>query len=921
MNRYRTDIKQFGGFNASNGMIYGGVLSPLYMKTEKKQNCVFDRHGTKYALDGSTLTKTPFGGETESLFNVTEQHFIENEFYAEWLSDAVCMDMYADSDGNGVFVSVHPMYLSNTQYRIVTRKVAGWNVSAEEMDVRSCKISDVLTDDVYRLKLAPPTEAGGGFCRAFFVAAGAKKTCSAALIIDNEANITGGGTQDDGTLFPYSSPRFITMNTLETYGTENALVTIKGEGGTAVTCSLCATGVFERTAGRLYTVIFRYRDGSETPKFPPNNALIAGEEKSGRLYPNMFYSSSADTYLLGGEITVLDDNNNLYVEFTAQFADGNPADNFGWYLSDRCVGFFRCYVPSKSGTIWVATSNTFDAACATVSVTEDGYDFPNFNGYFEYGDFRLLVNTAADGTLYTAGISYGTAGSLGTLLTDWNSVDENMPPVFHDNFAMYRNNGGKIRIIALVDGAGKLSLVNDRYVVVNTPFFYNAYDIEKGKQAHFATDWNDRVYLRGKYLDDGSEFFASATNANYEATGDGIVSYMASPRVIKQCDYENLKAFGAMNADVDVYDGTAQADYKFTLSVKLLNNAVYYITKENAALAGVNYPVATDGNIIYTPSLLTKFLKTYFNKDGAIVGGTYYPLVYSGTEAVAAYFMLGGLDGVSDVFVIQGQTYALISEKIFALSYADGVVSATELITDVTGMTYVGANTKTAFFFSEFERTLWAFSGDNVLSVVQNADRIKAVNGAFYNPITQTILVSTTDETFANGAARELPCLYLIGKSTTRLDGIAPVSALYYTDKKFIVLETDGGLVYLSYTPIDGFDRMTLSVETEYYGIGDNGTSVVDCWYLRFFNQNERKAGKIRLRARSLTDKGTETEEKAVAVTAEMWDKLTNTLYLRYQPAKQRGVGAQLCIESDFAIGQIACDYLPDTQQVAHVNA
>ena len=54
------------------------------------------------------------------------------------------------------------------------------------------------------------------------------------------------------------------------------------------------------------------------------------------------------------------------------------------------------------------------------------------------------------------------------------------------------------------------------------------------------------------------------------------------------------------------------------------------------------------------------------------------------------------------------------------------------------------------------------------------------------------------------------------------------------------------------------------------------------------------------------------TDSYTFHLTAELWDKETNTYYLRYQPKNQRSVGTTLRVKSDFDIIDLQCSVLPD---------
>jgi hypothetical protein len=104
--------------------------------------------------------------------------------------------------------------------------------------------------------------------------------------------------------------------------------------------------------------------------------------------------------------------------------------------------------------------------------------------------------------------------------------------------------------------------------------------------------------------------------------------------------------------------------------------------------------------------------------------------------------------------------------------------------------------------------------------------------------------------------------------------------------------------------------------------VGNNIKSVIDCVYLRLFNDEVVEQGKLKLGVKTLTDKGETTEEKVFEIKASDWDKETNTFYIRYQPKNQECIGMSVNLESDFAIADFDIGYSTDgTIQVSKYNA
>ena len=88
------------------------------------------------------------------------------------------------------------------------------------------------------------------------------------------------------------------------------------------------------------------------------------------------------------------------------------------------------------------------------------------------------------------------------------------------------------------------------------------------------------------------------------------------------------------------------------------------------------------------------------------------------------------------------------------------------------------------------------------------------------------------------------------------------------------------------------------------YGVNNQTVSINDCLYLRIFN-TEHEEGELIISASTISNEGRKTEKTIFKIKASDWDKLTHTIYLRYQPKEQRGLGVSFSIDSPFNISAI----------------
>ena len=128
-----------------------------------------------------------------------------------------------------------------------------------------------------------------------------------------------------------------------------------------------------------------------------------------------------------------------------------------------------------------------------------------------------------------------------------------------------------------------------------------------------------------------------------------------------------------------------------------------------------------------SPSLWVKIVDGTGNTDVAIEGRNAYPLVYDVDTPVFLYDVSSTLTNVDAMFILQGQYYAVINNKIYSLIYSNGAIAEMDAIVEVRGFRYVGSTTSIAFFYSERMRAFYSFTGDANLQHIFDASKISEI--------------------------------------------------------------------------------------------------------------------------------------------------------------------------------------------------
>ena len=596
-------------------------------------------------------------------------------------------------------------------------------------------------------------------------------------------------------------------------------------------------------------------------------------------------------------------NTETYTYFASSCYNFNQA-----YFEVLFCVFDSSYSDAKTHNIY-NNSGLQQEIIGDIGMTNDGSKkwFTEFGAIAPLDDtkWRLLYNY---GTIVN--ISYGEANEEGSILTDWNTIDESFYISYKDNAIVYKDITG-IHKIYLDTVEKNVQILENNYILINTISYLNCYDIKAKKLIHFATDYNNRCYtgwrasLYGYFVDTGSWkdawednpwevetpiFCASGQNVNYAITGNPIVSSIFPPQnlyhVVKGKEYY---CFGD-NSYVDIYYGL-----KYINSIK--KNQIKYI--DSRLYPDAQYPLSSNNVNYFNIPLLLTLISTHNNKDMIKAGTMFYPVqYYNDNIPIFIYSTLGGLDGATNMFVIQSQFYAVMGGKICAVSYAENVVSNVEAIIDISGMQFIGYLPTFALFYSPKNKNIYSFTGDANLEKIDDASEIGNLKHALYNSFTKTIHVITDKG------------VCIIGDTIYMIE-FPGIEEIFFT-KDFSVLETTDKLYKLSFEKLsDEYSVLPLIFETEFFGGLNDSVITIYKWSMRFIKDSVSN-GKIKLSTVTLTDKGSETREKVYNVSNADWDKLTDSFYIQFCPENNKATGHKIRIESDFPLTSLIAQITTD---------
>lgn len=516
--------------------------------------------------------------------------------------------------------------------------------------------------------------------------------------------------------------------------------------------------------------------------------------------------------------------------------------------------------------------------------------------------------------------------TIGTLLCTMSEIDSDysitVKRVDDITYIYYKDTNAWNCITITPDTAkANLKVLNDEYLLINTTDYYNCFSIESKDWYHYGSDWNDRAVFScdnntaeafynitdlASYKDNcESYYFASAQAANYEALNTPFISTIFASYAglfLKKYTRFNCDIVGGgtpNGQDIDIYY-SKNADYgSAPLYVASYDYNLNKLTKyTNNKLDNTNYAFS----YTLTPSIFAEFIKGFINQ-GIIIDNnhSYIQVFVNNIKPVFAINFVSQLEGITGAFIIQGQYYAIINGAIYR--YTNGAVEA---IVAIDNMRFVGNTPYMALFWSETNRSFYRFTGDNQLYPVVQADEVSEIKDTAFNSNTLSIYIITDVN------------ILIISQDT--------LIKLPYTefDRCFPLVHGaafagNNSTLEISYNKRDGYSRIPIDLETELYGYGNSVKAVNDCVYLRLYDA-DRSLGKVTITSETLNEGGKVSNKKEFTITPDMWDKVSNTLFLRYQPGNQDATGFSVHIISPFAIATMQISSQPETIQNSKNN-
>ena len=571
----------------------------------------------------------------------------------------------------------------------------------------------------------------------------------------------------------------------------------------------------------------------------------------------------------------------------------------------------------KSNTTSTAVHIQYDASGVIVESSTDIYSMcstPSLRSTVKYNHVQDICKGAGV-SYWIRGEKLFTPGGFDTLYYRKfiSGISYNNSVVTYDvdkilggdsSSIIYADPSGSKWKLTVYHNATAQYTVDDDYIYFNTTSYENTYSFKEDKIFCRSDDYNDRVLLTGPTGSNG--LYVSAYKSNAQ-----IMNYSGFATVYPEVEnqlgstYKKLELEDLENHPIEIFSpNTAGGVAYYKHSITFVDGtADVYDTFQESSLDGTMYPISTDGNTLYNTPVLMEISDTYINEKIGSIGNYSYILAKSQRQENICGYYEYTLSEISKIFITQGSFYGITDRYIFDLSVVNSQLQINRVVANKLDLVFLGAFPNTALFYSKLDKSIYAFTGDAILTKLKEAYRINEIYSTYCDPSRLTMIIAT-----------DIGTLIFYQNQTFLLDYIHTKDEIYYDDNTYIIGDT---FLSLSYKP--DYDIAPITLQTEFYGLGSNVKSVNDCVYIRLAKNGIGK-GYLKITSYCLNEKTVESKTKTIDIIDSMFDKVTDSFLVRYQPQNQSASGFSVKLETTNPIISLSIGHTAEAVQNARIN-
>ena len=571
----------------------------------------------------------------------------------------------------------------------------------------------------------------------------------------------------------------------------------------------------------------------------------------------------------------------------------------------------------KSNTTSTAVHIQYDASGVIVESSTDIYSMcstPSLRSTVKYNHVQNICKGAGV-SYWIRGEKLFTPGGFDTLYYRKfiSGISYNNSVVTYDvdkilggdsNSIIYADPSGSKWKLTVYHNATAQYTVDDDYIYFNTTSYENTYSFKEDKIFCRSDDYNDRVLLTGATGNNG--LYVSAYKSNAQ-----VMNYSGFATVYPELEnqlgstYKKLELEDLETHPIEIFSpNTAGGVAYYKHSITFVDGtADVYDTFQESSLDGTMYPISTDGNTLYNTPVLMDISDTYINEKIGSIGNYSYILAKSQRQENICGYYEYTLSEISKIFITQGSFYGITDRYIFDLSVVNSQLQINRVVANKLDLVFLGAFPNTALFYSKLDKSIYAFTGDAILTKLKEAYRINEIYSTYCDPSRLTMIIAT-----------DIGTLIFYQNQTFLLDYIHTKDEIYYDDNTYIIGDT---FLSLSYKP--DYDIAPITLQTEFYGLGSNVKSVNDCVYIRLAKNGIGK-GYLKITSYCLNEKTIESKTKTIDIIDSMFDKVTDSFLVRYQPQNQSASGFSVKLETTNPIISLSIGHTAEAVQNAKIN-
>ena len=571
----------------------------------------------------------------------------------------------------------------------------------------------------------------------------------------------------------------------------------------------------------------------------------------------------------------------------------------------------------KSNTTSTAVHIQYDASGVIVESSTDIYSMcstPSLRSTVKYNHVQNICKGAGV-SYWIRGEKLFTPGGFDTLYYRKfiSGISYNNSVITYDvdkilggdsNSIIYADPSGSKWKLTVYHNATAQYTVDDDYIYFNTTSYENTYSFKEDKIFCRSDDYNDRVLLTGATGNNGLYVSAYKSNAQVMNYSGFATVY---PEVENQLGstYKKLELEDLETHPIEIFSpNTAGGVAYYKHSITFVDGtADVYDTFQESSLDGTMYPISTDGNTLYNTPVLMDISDTYINEKIGSIGNYSYILAKSQRQENICGYYEYTLSEISKIFITQGSFYGITDRYIFDLSVVNSQLQINRVVANKLDLVFLGAFPNTALFYSKLDKSIYAFTGDAILTKLKEAYRINEIYSTYCDPSRLTMIIAT-----------DIGTLIFYQNQTFLLDYIHTKDEIYYDDNTYIIGDT---FLSLSYKP--DYDIAPITLQTEFYGLGSNVKSVNDCVYIRLAKNGIGK-GYLKITSYCLNEKTIESNTKTIDIIDSMFDKVTDSFLVRYQPQNQSASGFSVKLETTNPIISLSIGHTAEAVQNARIN-